>query len=479
MIESFEDVMDFARKISNCEFGEHPNDLIREWCEIHDCGTCTVCLNRLLDHLQEAHEHEIEHLRKAEFHRGYVAGQKSMDAEHRAVAMRLQALPLDEDSHGNLSQIARAIWHSDFGWTRGACEALRDELVRLLGGVHDGDDSGEDFRRRGACTHCDCGGNEQPSLVAYDVLGNERHKAVCELRKLRDCKEDYFAPELFFDGLYDALGCRAETDGDSGDQMCDRLIHLLGGDEPTAIDYIKRIVREHDIKCLDMELSGAELSQASVDAMSSRADEKYIEYEGDSLTIRDGLGGELKLVNGDILLNGKSFIYALMDDTDEHDKSTEAVGRRADQSHESSPTSLESETRITDELRKSLREIAEHMGVPHDRDLTDYSDEAVIDAIYWRIDNYYQINIDELQAQVIKYCKQRDKAREKAIDYRNLHHVMQRRLELERDEAERQCKDLQERLGRSRAEYCETCEEAKTTDILRAKLDAVREALDG
>jgi hypothetical protein len=39
--------------------------------------------------------------------------------------------------------------------------------------------------------------------------------------------------------------------------------------------------------------------------------------------------------------------------------------------------------------------------------------------------------------------------------------------------------ELQKRLDRGRAEYCETCEEAKTTDILRAKLDAVREALDG
>ena len=125
--------------------------------------------DRMCNRLQKAHDHEMEQLHRSRFREGYEAGQRSMDAEHYAVALRLKHLPLDEDSHGNLSQIARAVWHSDFGWTKGACEALRDELVRLLGGVHD--EPSPILASRCACdADCDCH-SQQPQAVAYDVLG--------------------------------------------------------------------------------------------------------------------------------------------------------------------------------------------------------------------------------------------------------------------------------------------------------------------
>ena len=239
-------------------------------------GDCTWIgrgeVKKVIARLQVAHEHEMEHLRKARFHEGYIAGQRSMDADHAAVAIRLRGLRFkDGGSHKRLSAIAHAVYPKHpYGWTQGTCAELRDELIRLMGGVHD--EPGSVGASIGAgCADCDCSAREPGRVSEPDS------------QKL---------PNL------------ADSDGDDGGEVT-----------------------------------------------------------------------------------------------------------------------------ITDELRKSLREIAEHMGVPHDRDLTDYSDEAVIDAIYWRIDNYYQINIDELQAQVIECCKQRDKARAEVVNLRDAYYKMQRRLE--------------------------------------------------
>ena len=125
--ESFEHVMAEMRKVViDCDM---------ERCDMYD-GDCYQCQGDILDRIQRAHERELEHVSKAEYARGYHDGQHSMDAEHYAVALRLRGLRFDGGSHENLSRIARAVWHADFGWTQGACRALRDELVRLMGGVH-------------------------------------------------------------------------------------------------------------------------------------------------------------------------------------------------------------------------------------------------------------------------------------------------------------------------------------------------------
>lgn len=138
------------------------------------------------------------------WHEGYVAGQRSMDAEHYAVALRLMHLPLDGGSHENLSQIARAVYHSDFGWTQGACMELRDKLVELMGGAHKPD----------------------AALPAYDVLGNERHKAVCRLREIQTDAGS------FVKALANALGVewQAPRVHQTIAEVRDQLIHLLGGD---------------------------------------------------------------------------------------------------------------------------------------------------------------------------------------------------------------------------------------------------------
>ena len=412
-------------------------------------GDCTWIgrdeVKKVIARLQVAHEHELEQTDKSAYHRGYEDGKKSMDAEHRAMVMRLRRLRFDGDSHANLSKLAYSMYPCATGWTCESCDGLRDELIRLMGGVHDesvpvGEPSGA------GCADCDCGAGES-GRVMYD-----------------------------------------------------------------------------------------ELSQASVDAMNKRAKEAYIEHKDDCLTLRDGLGGEMKFVKGDVIINGESLIESLVRKTEELSRQGKVrfppnadgsldglktveetaaliddVRRRTDQSHESSPTRQENEIGISyrtdepdsqkspnlansdgedggevtitaDELRESFREIAEHMGVPHDRDLADYSDEAVIDAIYLHIDNY-QISIKELQAQVIECCKQRDKARERAINYRNLHHVMQRRLELERDNAKRQCDELQKKLDSARGAVRHVTNQwgisNKKRRELQKKLDAIREALDG
>ena len=83
---------------------------------------------------------------RQEYHKGYEAGKRArtpeqwqLDMERMEVARRVDAVTLDNGSHGNLSAIASAIYEPRFGWTSGACAMLRDKLVRLLGGAHERD----------------------------------------------------------------------------------------------------------------------------------------------------------------------------------------------------------------------------------------------------------------------------------------------------------------------------------------------------
>lgn len=72
-------------------------------------------------------------------------------------------------------------------------------------------------------------------MVEYDVLGNERHKAICKLREMpklypgKDGSADVFAWKR---ELANAIG--ADTELFSA--IRNRLIHLLGGDQPTLSD---------------------------------------------------------------------------------------------------------------------------------------------------------------------------------------------------------------------------------------------------
>lgn len=59
--------------------------------------------------------------------------QTEIDAIRAKVSERLDALELSGgDSHSRLSAICGAVYESDWGWTAGACEALKSKLLMLL-----------------------------------------------------------------------------------------------------------------------------------------------------------------------------------------------------------------------------------------------------------------------------------------------------------------------------------------------------------
>ena len=152
--------------------------------------------------VREEHLTELE--RGKEFERGYRAGRRAMDAKRQAIALKLRGLDLTGSSHENLSRIAYAIYPCATGWTPESCEGLRDKLVRLLGGVNE----------------------RETTFTTCDALDNERHKAICELRKMTIDSHYY--------GNYQriALAIGVTYDGERFASECvrDRLIHLLGGD---------------------------------------------------------------------------------------------------------------------------------------------------------------------------------------------------------------------------------------------------------
>ena len=76
--------------------------------------------------------------------------------------------------------------------------------------------------------------------VAYDVLGNERHKAVCELGKLSGSPSDIW---VWKRQLGEAIG----ADNEMYSSINERLIHLLrGGVEPTTLRELFGILKEGD-----------------------------------------------------------------------------------------------------------------------------------------------------------------------------------------------------------------------------------------
>ena len=105
----------------------------------YDCyvGFSRIAVKEVVNRLKRAHDREIRDVSQREFARGIDAGQHSMDAEHRAIAMRLCQLPrgctVFSDAHVS--------WFADLAWAMGVKEptfaVLRDELVRLMGGVSD------------------------------------------------------------------------------------------------------------------------------------------------------------------------------------------------------------------------------------------------------------------------------------------------------------------------------------------------------
>lgn len=167
----------------------------------------------------------------AEYHRGFEDGKAARDAdqwqldrERKAVAARLQVVNPSElcGSHESLSAICKAVHEPMMGWTMGACESLRNRLIYLLGGETTNSDAEISAKV--------VQNGEKHQLATYDVLGNERHKVVCELRKMR------LDTGTAIKKLAIALGIRwnAANAPKSCALIQSRLIHLLGGDDETA-----------------------------------------------------------------------------------------------------------------------------------------------------------------------------------------------------------------------------------------------------
>ena len=141
------------------------------------------CDKSMLDRLQRAHEYDMEMADKAAYNRGYEDGQRSMDAEHRAVAMRLQMLRLNEGSHENLSAIARAVHPTEWSWTKGACANLLDKLIRLLGGVHN---------------------DPVPVATSGDARGDGCHRRDGETRRIAKLKQQRDEYKTWYEEYYEA-----------------------------------------------------------------------------------------------------------------------------------------------------------------------------------------------------------------------------------------------------------------------------------
>lgn len=165
------------------------------------------------------------------YSRGYEDGRRSKDADHAAVVLKLSRLTFNGNHHENLSKIAHAVYPCATGWTCESSKGLRDRLIDLLGGVHDHCDSG-----RG----CTCGDpnprdvGEPAKAMTYDVLGNERSKAIANLREWEPDRAfaDDNCGEVQIRILYQLLGLGGAMmmDGaDAATSVRDRLIHLLGG----------------------------------------------------------------------------------------------------------------------------------------------------------------------------------------------------------------------------------------------------------
>ena len=165
--ESFADIIDMLRLAASGDFAGAPGSV---WDNLRvltgrGCGDSAVAmLNELCDRLESAHERETrnpsrdymqserrEHAKRLElareYYRGYddgkrvskrlsEAGDHSNALMRNPVVHRLYALRFapDAGSHGMLSAIAECVLVPAHGWTRDACEGLRFELIRLLGG---------------------------------------------------------------------------------------------------------------------------------------------------------------------------------------------------------------------------------------------------------------------------------------------------------------------------------------------------------
>lgn len=127
--------------------------------------------------------------------------------------------------------------------------------------------------------------DEQQGVTAYDALGNERHKALCELGKLRFKGEDAeygdrVPPEIDMQSVVDLLKCFCEPQ-DTWPQTFakarDTLIHLLGGDQKQVT--LKDLYGIWKEKQDGMDAGGRDKAR---DDNSARATDRHVPHSGDN-----------------------------------------------------------------------------------------------------------------------------------------------------------------------------------------------------
>lgn len=310
--------------------------------------------------------------------RGYENGRRSKDADHAAVALRLSRLKFDGGSHENLSKIAYAVYPCATGWTCESSKGLRDRLIDLLGGVH------EHHHRCYPGRDCACGNRdsgdpgEHAEAVTYDVLDNERQKAVRRLSQWEPDRAfaDDNCGEVQIRLLYQFLGLGGAImmDGaDAAKKVRDRLIYLLGGDEPNFTEIAKTINLgvEHDSELME---NGENHKIATItDELGNERHKAVCKLRNARDSMSDNLADNVSRIICAIDARPEvgeraceaiadRLIHLLGEDertlreigTKLSQASVDAMSRRADQSHESSPMSLENETGITSEFREAI-----------------------------------------------------------------------------------------------------------------------------
>lgn len=210
----------------------------------------------------------------------------------KEIITALRSLDLsDGGSHSRLSAIASCFLEPAFGWTRGACEELKSKLIWILEGK-DGNDDYDHFDGRDYGHHrCD----QHRRQVSYDVLGNERHKAVCELRNTS--LETGSAVKK----LAHALGVKWNPDNvlKSMGLLRGRLIHLLGGDEPTLSDLYGIWQGGKESESRDSELAHKITKSAETINLSDKSDGELME-NGENHKFDGCITDELRKFKGHI-----------------------------------------------------------------------------------------------------------------------------------------------------------------------------------
>jgi hypothetical protein len=195
----------------------------------------------------------------------------------KEITAKLRSLDLSYGgSHSRLSAIASCFLEPAFGWTRGACEELRNMLIKLLEDADGNDDN--DYAHDCSCTNHSC--DKYGRQVSYDELDNERHKAVCRLRNMQMDTGNAIKK------LAVALGLEWNPNNapKSVALLQNRIIHLLGGDE-CNFSWV-----ESYMDATGEKSNPAETSDASTDHVSFDTRLKLKTYAYIILEFADTLG---------------------------------------------------------------------------------------------------------------------------------------------------------------------------------------------